>query len=534
MHELWLQLYSYWCGIRRYRWYGILMAWVVVMVGWVYVIQMPDKYESSARVYVDTDSLLRPLLQGLAVQPNVDQRLRIMTQTLLSRPNLEKMIRQTDMDLSVTTPEQEAKLLNELEESISIKGTREDNLYTIAYENADPQLAQRVVQAILNIFVESTMGASRKDSNTAQQFIGQQIEQYEKLLRAAEQRLMDFKRKHVGMMPNEQGDYYQRLQTAVESLRVARTDLNMAMGRRDVLKQQLAGEKPVFGFGMETLPKYNDGASNPMEMRIQSLQAELDEVLLKYTDEHPKISALKETIAVLQKRKEQQSPLTQKQQGEGEGANEMEDYVPGGNFYHQQMQISLAEAEADIASQKAEVAALEKRVKRLSELVDTIPKVEAELAQLNRDYGVYESNYQQLLTRLESAKMGERVEESPDNVKFKIVEPPIQPLLPSGPNRPLLLTLVLVVGGGTGVALAFFLSQLRPVFYTRRDLEEMTGLPVLGPVSMILSGPVLWKHRLNLAFLLTFLALLIAGYGLLISNYLFGIKIFDTIKYSLF
>ncbi|WP_373866132.1 XrtA system polysaccharide chain length determinant [Nitrosococcus oceani] len=509
------------------------MAWVVVIVGWTYVIQMPDRYESSARVYVDTDSLLRPLLKGLAIQPNVDQRLRIMTQTLLSRPNLGKVLRQTDMDLSVTTPEQEIKLLNQLEKNIHIKGARRDNLYTIAYENTDPQLAQRVVQAILNIFVESTMGASRKDSNTAQQFIGQQIKEYEKLLRTAEQRLMDFKREHVGMMPNEKGDYYQRLQTAVENLRTARTELNMAIGRRDVLKRQLRGEEPVFGFGTGGTGTSSKDSS-PAGMRIQSLQAELDEVLLKYTDKHPKVSAIKETIAMLQKREEQQFSLPQKQQGEGEEANEAGEYAVGGNFYYQQMQISLAEAEANIASQEAEVSALEKDVERLHELVDTIPKVEAELAQLNRDYGVYKSNYQQLLTRLESAKMGERVEESPDNVKFKIVEPPIQPLLPSGPDRPLLLTLVLVVAGGAGGALAFFLSQLRPVFYTRRDLEEATGLPVLGPVSMILSGRILWKHRLNLAFLLTFLGLLIAGYGLLVSNYLFGIKMFDTIKHSLF
>ncbi|ADJ28645.1 XrtA system polysaccharide chain length determinant [Nitrosococcus watsonii] len=531
MHELWLQLYSYWCGIWRYRWYGVLMAWVVVIVGWTYVIQMPDRYESSARVYVDTDSLLRPLLQGLAVQPNVDQRLRIMTQTLLSRPNLEKVIRQTDMDLSVTTPEQEVKLLSGLEKDIHIKGTSKDNLYTIAYENTDPQLAQRVVQAILNIFVESTMGASRKDSNTAQQFIFQQIKEYEKLLRTAEQRLMDFKREHVGLMPSEKGDYYQRLQTAVENLRTARTELNMAIGRRDVLKRQLRGEEPVFGFGTGTSSKRY---TNPVDIRIQSLQTELDEVLLKYTDKHPKVSAIKETIAMLQKREEQRFSLPQEQQGEGEEANETGEYAAGGSFYYQQMQISLAEAEANIASQEAEVSALEKDVERLRELVDTIPKVEAELAQLNRDYGVYKSNYQQLLTRLESAKMGERVEESPDNVKFRIVEPPIQPLLPSGPDRPLLLTLVLVVAVGAGGALAFLLSQLRLVFYTRRDLEEATGLPVLGPVSMILSGRILWKHRLNLAFLLAFLGLLIAGYGLLVSNYLFGIKMFDTIKHSLF
>ncbi|ADE16293.1 polysaccharide chain length determinant protein, PEP-CTERM locus subfamily [Nitrosococcus halophilus Nc 4] len=534
MHELWLQAYSYFCGVWRYRWYAILVAWVVVIAGWAYVAQMPDRYESSARVYVDTDSLLRPLLKGLAIQPNVEQRLRIMTQTLLSRPNLEEVMRQTDMDLSVATAEKKENLLNRLEEHISIKGGRRDNLYTIAYEGSDPRLAQRVVRSLLNIFVESTMGASRRDTNTAQQFIDQQIKEYEKLLRSAEKELMDFKRKHVGLMPNEQGDYYQRLQTALDSLQGARTELSIAIDRRDALKRQLKGEEPVFGFGTGTLQTYDGESSGPVAARIQSLQEKLDEVLLKYTDKHPEVAALKETIAMLREQKTHQSPLPSNPQEQAEGSDEMGGVDAGGDFYHQQMQIALAEAEADVASRKARVTALEQNVKELRELVDTIPKVEAELAQLNRDYGVYKSNYEQLLVRRESAKIGEKVEESPDNVKFRIVDPPTQPLLPSGPDRFLLITLVLLAAGGVGVAFAFLLSQLKPAFYTRRDLEDITGLPVLGSVSMVLSGRILWKRRLNLISFFLALGLLIAGYGLLVSNYLFGIKVFDTINHSLF
>src|SRR5699024_9108074 len=297
-------------------------------------------------------------------------------------------------------------------------------------QNNDPQLARHVVQSILNIFVERILGSSRKDTNTAQQFIEQQIKAYGKLLDTAEKRLMDFKRKHVGEMPDERGNYYQRLQSESHSLKVARTGLNMAINRRDELKLQLAGKEPVFGFGMNTLQAYSGNADSPIDARIQTLQEQLDEVLLKYTDKYPAVTTLREKIAMLREQKKRYSPLPEKSQDEVDSSDgiDTDNYKTGGNFYYQQMQISLAEDNADVASRKAQVDALAESVKELRERVDTIPKVEAELASLNRDYGIYKENYNKLLARREAAKMGGKVDESPESVKFRVVDPPTQPL----------------------------------------------------------------------------------------------------------
>lgn len=201
-----------------------------------------------------------------------------------------------------------------------------------------------------------------------------------------------------------------------------------------------------------------------------------------------------------------------------------------GNFYYQQMQVSLAEADAEIATQKARIDALDKSVSHLRELVDTIPKVEVELAVLTRDYGVYKKNYEQLLARRESAKIGGNVDESPENVKFRIVDPPTEPVIPSSPKRPLLITAVLFVAIGAGAAFAFLLSQLKLVFYTRENLEDTTGVPVLGIVSVAISGGDLRKKRADIIYFFSALGVLVAGYGLLIANYLFNIQLFSMVK----
>src|SRR5688572_12241612 len=89
---------SYLKATWRYRWYAVAVAWIVALIGWTVVQKMPDRYVAFARVYVDTQTVLRPLLSGLAVQPDVSQLVPMMTRTLISRPNLEKLLQITELD----------------------------------------------------------------------------------------------------------------------------------------------------------------------------------------------------------------------------------------------------------------------------------------------------------------------------------------------------------------------------------------------------------------------------------------------------
>ncbi|MCG8021533.1 MAG: Wzz/FepE/Etk N-terminal domain-containing protein, partial [Candidatus Thiodiazotropha weberae] len=91
MNEIIYILKNYIRSAWRFRWQAIAVSWIVALVGWSVVFSMPSKYESEAKVYVDTESVLRPLLQGLAVQNDMNQRLHLMTRTLLSHENLKKL-----------------------------------------------------------------------------------------------------------------------------------------------------------------------------------------------------------------------------------------------------------------------------------------------------------------------------------------------------------------------------------------------------------------------------------------------------------
>ena len=180
MQKLLTQLAYYFWGAWRYRWLMLALVWVISIVGWIWVSTIPEQYLASARIYVDTNSILRPLLKGLTVQPDLRQRTALVSRTLLSRPNMEKLIRMTDLDLSVNSDLDKEKLFRDLNKTITLSGERNNpSLYTATFKHEDRDVAKLMVQSLITVFTESALGNKRLDSNDAQTFIERQIADYE-------------------------------------------------------------------------------------------------------------------------------------------------------------------------------------------------------------------------------------------------------------------------------------------------------------------------------------------------------------------
>lgn len=475
MQELLAQLFEYLWGIWRFRWGGLVVAWLVAIGGWVWVSQVPEEYMATARIHVDTNSVLRPLLRGLAIQPDVGRRVELMSRTLLSRPNLEKLMRMADLDLQVKTDLEKEKLLTELSKTISLSGDRRNtSLYSLAFQHSDRDTAKRIVQSLITVFIESSLGDKRREGANAQVFLDKQIAEYETRLAEAESRLAAFKQRYVGTMPGDKGGYYARLGVANSQLSAARLELREMENRRRELRRQIAGEEPVFlSSSMDEMQM-----ASPLDGRIQSLQSRLDNLLLKYTDRHPEVIQLITIINDL----------------EAEKQKEIEEAMAGAparqpgfdeNPVYQQMRSMLAQTEATVAELKVRATEYASRVKALEDKVDNIPLIEAELQQLNRDYKVISQQHGALLKRRESARLSEKVEQNADNVKFRVIDPAFVPLKPTEPNKLLLNAGVFGISIVAGIGMAFLFSLFRPVISNRRTLSQVTGLPVLGSVMLI-------------------------------------------------
>ena len=200
MDSVRVMLSQYLRAAWRRRWMGVIVAWLVCGMGWVGVYTIPNQFESGARLFVDADAVLTPLLRGLAADSAPTTQLEILQRTLLSRPNMEKLVSKTDLDLTLNSPSDRERLLTRLAAEIKVM-PQTKNLFTITYRDKSPKLAHDVVQTLLTIFVESATGGSRSDMENARRFLERQIQSYEQQLRAAEKRRADFRARYIEILP---------------------------------------------------------------------------------------------------------------------------------------------------------------------------------------------------------------------------------------------------------------------------------------------------------------------------------------------
>ena len=468
-------------GAWRYRWPAMAAAWLISIVGWIGVHLIPDSYESRTQVFVDADSLLKPLLSGLAVDRDVMSQVAMVQAVMLSRPNLESVARKTDLMLKAKTPREQEAVLDTLASKVRLErppGTGSQSTFLVSYENDNAKTANAVIQTLLDTFMEDSLGMKRNDAGVAQRFLQSQIKEYEVKLTAAETLLATFKQQNVGLMPGSGGDYFQRLDTEMVSMQTLTQRLRQLTERRDELKRQLDGEEPTFG-----LMGSSDGS--PIDGQIARYKAQLDQLLLQYTEKHPEVTSLRETVARLEDEKRRGARISESVAAPGATTTTNEAMVRSldRNPVYQNLRVALSQAEADLAELRGQVAAQQSNVAGLRSRVNTIPEVEAEYTRLNRDYAINKAQYDALMQRLESARLSEQAEQNTENVKFRIIEPPSMPVAPSGPFRLLLDAAVLIGALGAGVALAILLSQIHQTFSTREVLQRVTGIPVLGSLA---------------------------------------------------
>jgi polysaccharide chain length determinant protein (PEP-CTERM system associated) len=475
----------------RFRWWGVAVAFAVAIIGWSVVFALPDRFQADARVFVDTRTALKPALQGLTTDQNVDAQINYVRQSLLEGPQLEAIAKQTGvLEDSVTDERARARILTGLSNRIVLTvfsaGNQGDErstagtIYSFHYTDARRDRALDVIKKLVSTFVEQVLGGKREGSEQAQQFLETQIKDYERRLSDAEDRLAAFKKKNVGLMPSEQGGYFTQLQNEVDAAKKADTDLSIALSRRDELNKQLHGDAVIAGSGATSSiigGRSVSGGSDTLS-RIQEAQAKLDELLLKYTDRHPDVIAARATLDELKKRRAVE--LESLRRGD---AGAVASSGAANNPVYQNIQLELNKEDVEIAALRRELAQHQGTVADLRQRLNSAPQVEAEFQQLNRDYDVNKAQYTALLESYQKARLGERADNA-GSVRFEVVLPPSAPVAPVWPRRTILLSVIWLAAMAVACAVAYAMSLLRPIVSSVRTVNELTSYPVLGVVSV--------------------------------------------------
>jgi polysaccharide chain length determinant protein (PEP-CTERM system associated) len=461
--ELLILLHRIWSR----RWVALGVAWGVCMLGWLGVALIPNSYQSKARVYVNTQSLLEDKVGITQVQSQQD--LDRVRNTLASAENLEKVVRATDLSQSVSGPRDIAAKITTLRENITVMAQADPSMIDISAISADSSLsdganariAQQVVQKLIDIFQEENLSGDRNETKQSLAFLDQQIAGRAKQLEAADQRRVEFAQRYVGLLPGA-GSISQRMDAARMEINTIESQLVQAQSALSAMNGQLAGTP-------QTLPGVGaSGGASP----LAQAQSNLASIRARgWTASHPDVIAAQREVDALRRA--------------GGGS-------AGGGGTPNPAYLSIKSMQAERA---ATVQALGTRKAQLQADLNAMmarqvdePGIASEQEKLDRDYEVLKTQYDKLLADREEIRLRGEVKTETGSVQFRVIQPPSTPTAPSAPNRPLLLLGVLVLGIAAGVGVAFALGQLKGTFPTAARLERALGLPVAGSISQAVSA----------------------------------------------
>jgi polysaccharide chain length determinant protein (PEP-CTERM system associated) len=453
----------------RRRWWGVGAAWALCIVGWIGIALLPNEYEASARVYIDADAVLTPVLRGITAETSMSDQIDLLQHMLLSRPNLERIIAKTDLQLDTHTQTDMEQMVQRLERTIKVNAQTR-NIFAIAFRSPDRQLAYDVVQAVLASYIENRAGDNRDDMEKASSFLDEQIASYEKQLRDAEAKRAEFRSKYLDLLPGDGGvSRLEQARTQVESLT---GQLEDARSRRVILARTLAGTPAM----MET----DGGSGSESRSALRAAETRLRELQQVYTDAYPEVISQKHIVENLRK---------------GGGGDSSGDTGVGGgkavpNPVFEQLKLRLVETDATINSLMRQIEDAERERDRLSAIAHGEPNLEARYLNLNRDYDVLRKDYEELLQRREGMRIAAAAQVRASNVKMVIIDPPQVPQVPVAPARVLLSVGVLITGLAAGLGVVIAMMTLDTSFHSIVDLRQM-GRPVLGAISLAALPPTL-------------------------------------------
>ena len=472
LHQVW-----------RRRWLAIGVAWGVAVLGWAIIAFIPNSYESKAKLFVQMQSIL-PTQIGITSEERMNQLTRLK-QTVTSNENLVRVVRRSELNSLVASDADLPGVVSSLRERIKIVA-QPDNLIEITassniagFSNGqNARAAAATVQGVVDLFIEQNLASDRRETGQSLQFLDEELRRREVALQEAEQRRLEFEQRFTGLLPGG-GSITQRMGAA--RLEIANLDQQIAaaQGALNSMRTQL-NATPA------TMPGIGESA-NTASGQLAALEGQINQNLARgWTEQHPDIIALRQQIARIR-------PYAQAERRNGSAGTPNPSYVS--------LRAMIGEREAQLAAATARRNQLQSDLGQLSSRQSTEPGLAAEQERLTRDYDVLKQQYDQLLGNREQVRLRSDVQTRTSPLLVQVVEPPSVPSSPASPNRPVFLTLVLLVALGAGVAAAFVAGQLQTTFPTQNRLAAVTGLPVLGTLSEVVTAPERLRRRRNLALL---------------------------------
>ncbi|OWQ95254.1 XrtA system polysaccharide chain length determinant [Sphingopyxis witflariensis] len=498
--EFRVALHSVWTR----RWLVLAVAWGICILGWLAVASIPNRYDSRARLLVDVNEILPDEVQaGSSGRQQIDQ----IRETLTSARNLEKVAVTTGLLPAGANEREKAGAVGMLRGSIKVI-PQQENIFELTTSVGVPslsdadnaKLASGILDSLITVFRDDQLRGGRMNAREGLKFLDAQIADREKALREVEARRAAFEAQNIGLIPGGSGSPAQRVEAARAELSQIDSQMIAAQAQLAAANGQLASTPATIN-----VPGMGSVGGGVARQQLAGAQNELSSMRSRgLTDAHPDVIALKSQIASLKALADREGP------GASGGGNAQ-------NPAYASLSAMRAERQATVSALSTRKAQLLAEIAKITSHQIQNPGIAAEYDRINGEYTAFKAQYDKLLAQREQVRMRGEVQTETDAIKVELLDPPSKPTSPASPNRPLFLTLVLLVGIGGGIGAAFGLSQVRTSYATAAKLERASGLPVIGSITEVVTPERHIDRRKKLVWLAGGSGALIGLYALLLA-----------------
>ncbi|TAF03927.1 MAG: polysaccharide biosynthesis tyrosine autokinase [Nostocales cyanobacterium] len=368
--------------------------------------------------------------------------------------------------------------------SLKVKNIENTDIIELYYTDKDPKTAALIVNTLMKIYIENDINANLEQTKSAKKFVAEQLSLSRAALQIAERRLQFFKQQNRVVDLKAEATSSANMLTGLEKqLAATKSDLSAQTARMQSIQN-------LFGVSLQDSLIRASADESPsitaVQTQLQDIQKKIAVAGLRLTDTHPTMLDLKQQEAVLKKELKQR--LEQSLIGKARRLNNPPDPDSIGQLKTLNLQQKLLE---QYATAESERLILQVRLKSLSQVIasyrqraNTLPQLELQQRQLEREIAATESSYKNLLARYEEIQVAENLQVS----NAMIVTPALIPAATLKSRQYIKLVPGLIGGIFFGVVTALVLEKLDKAIKNPQSAKDLLGYTFLGYIPPFPNG----------------------------------------------
>ena len=469
-----LNMGDYAAIFRRHKRTLILLAILGPALGYVLCLVLPKEYTSQTVILVDQPAIPASYVTDISTG-DLKQRLTSLQEQILSRSRLEGMINKFGLYPKERSQQVSMEaLVASLRKKIAVvpvKPMAESNStqlpgFVVKVTDRNPALAQKMCNEVASVFMEENQRVRHDQAQGTTVFLTKQLEDAKARLNDQDSKLAAFKGRHAGTLPDEQ----QANLNLLSGLNTQLDAATQALGR--------AQQDKSFAESMLAQQMGSQSADNPSaQKQLTDMQSELSALLAKYTEDHPDVIRLRQSVTDLK-----QKMASSNAQGASQGATAS---AAVDTPEIQQLRAQVHQYDSVIQEKTAQQRDVQRQIGLYQSRLQLSPNVEEQYKQLTRDYQSALDFYNDLLKKRSESAMVSDMNHQTANAEFRILDPANLPNGPSFPN-PLYFSLGgLAVGLALGVGIGALREFRDKTLRTEEDVEFFLQLPTLANIPSV-------------------------------------------------